>query len=169
MKTARILIALALIVVVVAAAQGGVGAWSARLKVDSKAVAPAPAEAGARPQGTVGGVSEVPIGPTDCTLIATYCVTSPQTGLTAQAITELPNGLKPPQGEKVVPTRMIQIIGKVSKTTAEIVFALTPPLTTEVVAYWDGTQWVHLTIKDGKYTVEAGAPLPLVISVFVAE
>lgn len=169
MKISRILIALALILVVVVVAQGGAGAWSARLQADPKVVAPAPADAGARPQGTVGGTSEAPIGPTECALVATFCVTSTQSGLTLQAITELPAGFNPPQGYNVVPTRLVQIIGNVSKTTAAIVFNLTPPLTTEMVAYWDGTKWVQLTALDGQYTIEPGAPLPLVIGVFVKE
>ncbi len=165
MKNLRILFALGLILVVVVVAQVGVGAWSNRLQPDPKAVAPAPEGAGARPQGTVGGSPTVPIGPEECTLIATYCVTSPQTGLQARAITELPDGLTPPEG--AVLTRMIEISGEESPTTKEVYFTLTPPLGTgEKVAYWDGTQWVELTFEDGKYTIPAGVTLPLYLVVF---
>jgi hypothetical protein len=170
MKNIRILIALALILSVVVIAQGGVGAWANKLQANPKSVAPASGEAGARPQGTVAGDSSVPIGSSDCTLLATFCATSSQVGLIAEAITELPSGITPPVGEKFVPTRIIRISGDADKTSDMLVFTLTPALAEgEMVAYWDGAQWVHLTATDGKYTIEAGAPLPLFVAGCVKE
>jgi hypothetical protein len=170
MKNTRILIALALILVVVVIAQSGVGAWTARLQADPKAVAPAPAGVGARPQGTVGGSPSVAVGSIgNCALIATYCVESAETGLTAKGITELPTGVTAPEGQKVVVTRLIEISSDDASTPSveDIKFTLDPALVTgELVSYWDGTQWIELTIKDGVYTIPKGVALPLVIAVF---
>ena len=171
MKNLRILLALALILVIVVIAQGGVGAWANKLQANPKAVAPVPAEAGARPQGTVDGSPSVPVGPVgDCALIATYCVESAQTPLFADGITELPTDITAPEGKKNVVTRMIKIYpsdANVLTTTEEVKFTLDPALVEgESVAYWDGAQWVELTLKDGLYIIPKDVTLPIYIVVF---
>lgn len=170
MKNLRILLALALILVIVVIAQGGVGAWANKLQANPKAVAPVPAEAGARPQGTVDGSPSVPVGPVgDCSLIATYCVESAEVGLIAEGITELPTGVTAPEGQKVVVTRLIEISSDDASTPSaeDIKFTLDPALVTgELVSYWDGTKWIELTLKDGAYTIPKGVALPVVIAVF---
>jgi hypothetical protein len=173
MKNIRFYVALALILVIVVIAQGGAGAWVNKLQSDPSGSVSAVAEAGnVRPQGSANGTSSVPVPPAPtCTLIATYCLAT--TGnLVAEALTELPAGIPIPEGQNIVITRIIQISSPdttITKSTDDILFTLIPALASnELVSYWDGSQWVKLTIDPvlNKYVIPAGVELPLTIAVF---
>lgn len=162
----KIMVSVLLVAVLIVLAQGASGVWSDRAEgILAKNGILSGTRLLAVPNGTVEGEPKVKVEPEECGLLATYCITTPGTGVSAMAITELPAGMTPPEGSNVVITRMIQVVGE--GTTSGVKFYLVPRLLpNEYVAYWDGTQWIILETVDGVFYLPDGLTLPVTIVVF---
>lgn len=165
-KTLKILLSVFLVAVLIVLAQGTSGVWSDKAEgILAKSGIFSNTRALEIPNGTVEGEPKVKVEPAECSLLATYCITTPGTGVSAMAITELPAGITPPEGSTVEITRMIQVVGE--GTTSGVKFYLVPKLLPEeYVAYWDGTQWITLEPVNGVFYLPDGLTLPVTIVVF---
>lgn len=131
----RVLIAVALVLAVVLIAQTGV--WAGKLQVGSEAPAAAPAEAGARPQGTVVGA--LPVADT----VSVDCPDDAPDGAVCYTHTDVDSG------DTFAYDHVMEVeLGPDGGT----------------VWYWNGSAWVELTVTDGKVTIPVGAPNPVILA-----
>jgi len=148
----RILIAIALIIGLVLIAQ--TGAWAGKLAAGSEAPAAALGEAGARPKGTdsdyvpTGPNSGAPYVPPAVDLewtMTDYTGDVPEgapDGATFKECTESGEDA----GDTLTEAHVIEVKGA------------------SAVSYWNGSEWVELAVTDGKVTVPAGAPNPVILA-----
>lgn len=149
----RIIIAIALILGLALMAQ--TGAWAGRLAAGSEAPAPAPGEAGARPAGTAkdwkpeGPNSKLPFVPPSDDVVK-WAVTD----YSGDVPEDAPDGATFKEGTETG--------GDAGSTLTEARVADVDGAST--VYYWNGSEWVELAISDGKVTVPAGAPNPVILA-----
>ncbi len=142
----RVLIAVALVLAVVLIAQTGV--WAGKLQAGSEAPAAAPAEAGARPQGTADGDIIIPVAGGLEFVVVDY------TG-------DVPDG---------APDGAIFLEGTESGEGAGATMVEAHVMEVELgpdggtVSYWNGSAWIELAVTDGKVTIPAGAPNPVILA-----
>lgn len=154
----RTLIAVVLVLAVILIAQ--TGAWAGKLQAGSEAPALADSNAGIRPMGTGGnggtGDSDYQSPPPYVPPAATFVVEE----FSGDVPEGAPEGATFQQGLESGGKNTLSKTHKITLEELELASDFAG-----AISYWNGSEWIELTVVSGKVTVPAGSPNPVVIAI----